>query len=254
MKKLDVSADEVDDPIEILEEGFKVRKKLLSGFGGNEKVDLKRLQEAVEPSHFAISLSGEPTMYPKLDEIIKILKNRSATKSIFLVSNAQLPEMFEKLKQNNALPDQLYVSIHSPNKELFQKIGRPLYSDGWERLQKSLKLLKDLDCRKVLRLTLLKGLNDMDELLPQFAKMIEESKTDFLEIKSYVHIGMSQQRLKKENMHSHAEILEFSQKLLKHLKNFKLENDCESSMISLLKNVNSKHKTYQFHSITRQNG
>ena len=46
--------------------GFCRKKKLLSGFGGFSKVSKAKLKEAEIPSHVAISLSGEPTIYKDL--------------------------------------------------------------------------------------------------------------------------------------------------------------------------------------------
>nr|AIF22033.1 tRNA-modifying enzyme [uncultured marine thaumarchaeote SAT1000_07_E02] len=53
------------------------------GHYGDPNQDKKKLDESLLPSHYAISLSGEPTMYPKLPKLIKHLKSLEATKSIF---------------------------------------------------------------------------------------------------------------------------------------------------------------------------
>ncbi len=60
MKYVEIKADEVDNSKEIVDNLLIKRKKLLSGFGGHPDADLKKLKEAQSPSHFAISLSGEP--------------------------------------------------------------------------------------------------------------------------------------------------------------------------------------------------
>jgi len=90
---------------------------------------------------------------------------------------------------------------------------------------------------------LMKGINDFDELLEEFAEMIENSNADFVEVKAYMFLGMSRERLKEENMPEHGHIRDFSKKLLKKLKNFTLENEDEISRIVLLKNKNSKYST-----------
>ena len=66
------------------------------GHYGDPNQDKKKLDESLLPNHYAISLSGEPTMYPKLPELIKYLKSLEATKSIFLVTNGQEPDMIQK--------------------------------------------------------------------------------------------------------------------------------------------------------------
>ena len=61
-------------PKEMVEELIKKRNKLLSGFGGNQKVKENTLKKAFEQKHWAISLSGEPTLYKQLPELISYLK------------------------------------------------------------------------------------------------------------------------------------------------------------------------------------
>ena len=58
--------------------------ELIDGFYGDSRNDKQRLDESLLPTHYAISLSGEPTMYPKLPELIKYLKSLKATKSILV--------------------------------------------------------------------------------------------------------------------------------------------------------------------------
>ena len=53
-----------DDPEEIIQDILKQRTKLLSGFGGNQKTKQTKLQDALNPDHWAISLAGEPCLYP----------------------------------------------------------------------------------------------------------------------------------------------------------------------------------------------
>ena len=84
---LQMPAHLVDEPDVIVNELMKERERLLSGYYGNKKNDAKRLDESLLPAHYAISLSGEPTMYPKLPQLIKYLKSLRATKSVFLVTN-----------------------------------------------------------------------------------------------------------------------------------------------------------------------
>jgi len=108
------------------------------GHYGDPNQDKKKLDESLLPNHYAISLSGEPTMYPKLPELIKYLKSLAATKSIFLVTNGQEPDMIQKLEDENALPTQLYLSTNAADYQSFLKINRPRYDDSWERWNRTL--------------------------------------------------------------------------------------------------------------------
>ena len=64
----------VDEPDIIVEQLMAERKKLINGFYGNPNNNKKKLDESLLPAHYAISLSGEPTMYPEAASANKILK------------------------------------------------------------------------------------------------------------------------------------------------------------------------------------
>ena len=103
--------ESIDDPAFIVEGTIEAQRKLLSGFGGNEKTSEEKFERAMEPQHVAISLDGEPTLYPKLAELIKEYKKKGF--STFVVSNGLLPDRIEKLFEEP--PTQLYISVDAPN-------------------------------------------------------------------------------------------------------------------------------------------
>ena len=170
------------------------RKKLINGFYGHEKNDRKKLDESLFPVHYAISLSGEPTMYPKLPQLIKYLRRLPATKSIFLVTNGQEPEMLQRLADQDSLPTQIYLSTNASNKKMFYLVNRPRHRDAWERWWKSLRFLSTANTRTVLRMTLIRQYNDATKFIDEFAEMMQQGNPHFIELKSYMHIGMSTQR------------------------------------------------------------
>lgn len=242
MKNIEIKENEVDEPEEIMENLFAMRKKLLSGFGGNDKVDWEKFKDAQQPSHYAISLSGEPTMYPKLDKMVEYLKSIPKTKSIFIVTNGQIPEFFEKLKMNpNSIPTQLYISLDAPNKQIFEKVNISLYKDGFERLKKSFKIFSRLDTRKVIRFTQIKGLNDLDEHMQGYKELLDIANPDLIEIKAYMHIGMSRGRHNEAQMPTFDEVMSFGKKLANHLGNFEFVDAAPNSRIILLRRVDSKY-------------
>jgi tRNA wybutosine-synthesizing protein 1 len=162
----------VDEPDIIIEQLMAERKKLINGFYGDPKNNKKKLDESLLPAHYAISLSGEPTMYPKLPQLIKYLRSLKATKSIFLVTNGQEPDMLKRLAVEDALPTQIYLSTNASNKKMFYQINRPRHRDAWERWWESLRLLATLNTRTVLRMTLIKGYNDSYDFVREFANMM----------------------------------------------------------------------------------
>ena len=228
--------EHVAEPKEIMEKLMEERKKLIMGHYGDSRSDKHRLDESLKPSHYAISLSGEPTMYPKLPELIKYLKSLQETKSIFLVTNGQEPEMIQRLKDENALPTQLYLSTNAGDYESFLRINKPKYDDSWQRWNKTLQMLKELNTRTVLRITLIRDYNDHNEMIPAFAKMLEESSPHFVEIKSYMHVGRSTNRLERENMLEMEEVKNFSKEIVNQSKNFSIMDESYVSRIVILQN------------------
>jgi len=241
MKKIRINENDLDEPALIIDGVVKERRKLLCGIGGAKDVDKEKFLESIKrfPSHWAISLSGEPTIYPKIGELIELLRKNKEVRSVFLVTNGQEPDVLKGLKAKK-LPTQLYLSISAPNEKLFKRLNRSVYLDGWERLQESIGTLRSLKCRTVIRLTLIRGVNDMSEHLPEYAAILERSKADFIEIKSYMYIGLSRNRLKEENMAPHSYVKQWAERLLSLLPSYRLENEDETSRIVLLKRKDSR--------------
>lgn len=225
-----------DKPEKIINEGIQQQQTILQGFKGSKKINMKKFFEAQEPKQFAISLTGEATLYPYLAELIKELRKRKITS--FLVTNGLLPEKLKELKKKNALPTQLYLSLVYPNEKIFRKITNNRGKNSWKKFNESLRIMKDFSksTRTVLRITLIKGLNMLEP--ENYAKLIKLAEPDFIEIKAYMHIGFSQKRLKKENMPTHEEVKEFSKKILKFIPKYKLVDEKENSRVVLLSNGN----------------
>ena len=228
----------VDDPKDIVEGCIKAHIELLQGFKGNPNTIVERLNEIGEPLHFAISLTGEPTMYPRLPEMIDYLKEKGITS--FLVTNGTISDMVEKLIDHQ--PTQLYISVYGSNKEMYQRTANPITKDAWKRLQKSLSMMNKFK-RNVIRLTLVKGFNFTD---PEgYAKLIEKYKPMFVEAKGFSHIGHSQERLEVKNMPYHHEILEFAKKIEEN-SSYKVIDSKEESKVALLVREDFKGRKMDF--------
>ena len=107
-------------------------------------------------------------MYPKLPELIKYIKTLKATKSIFLVTNGQEPDMLYRLQKENALPTQIYLSTNASNKNMFYKINGPRHKDAWDRWLQSLEFISNAKTRTVLRMTLIRNFNDDEKYYKEF--------------------------------------------------------------------------------------
>ena len=221
-------AGKADDPKSIIDSCIKENAKYLEGFGGNKKTNFDKYKERFFPEQFAISLTGEPCMYPKLPELVLELRKRGINS--FLVTNGTNPLMIKKLLLKKAQPTQLYITLPAPDEETYLKCCRPLIKNGWEKINRSLKLLNKFK-RNVIRLTLVKGFNMVHA--EKYALLIKKYKPRFVECKAYMHVGYSQKRLKKENMPLHSEIKEFAEKIAE-CSGYKIIDEKENSRVILL--------------------
>ena len=137
---------------------------------------------------------------------------------------------------------QLYLSIDAPNKEILKEIDNPLFSDYWERMLKSLDLLKTRNYRTCIRLTLIKGENITD--LDGYANLIKRGSPDLIELKSYMWVGASQKHYGVENMPTLEEIKEFTNKLLEKIPEYELISEHKHSCVVLLIKKSLKKKRW----------
>ncbi|MCX8158993.1 MAG: 4-demethylwyosine synthase TYW1 [Candidatus Pacearchaeota archaeon] len=216
-----------DSPEFIYKESINAFKKAIAGFKGNPKVKKEIFFEADSPNLFAISLSGEPTIYPRLPEFIDLIKSKN--KKVFLVTNGAHPDMIKKLINHE--PTFFYLTLPAPNKEIFQKECCPIIKDGWKKLNASLSLLKKFSCNTVIRLTLSKSSN---MLFPeQYAKIIEKSNPKFVEVKAYMAVGGARTKMPYSSMPSHDEIIAFAKEIEKN-SSYKIINEKQDSRVVLL--------------------
>jgi tRNA wybutosine-synthesizing protein 1 len=213
---------EWDEPSFIVEESIKAQRKLLSGFFGTEGVNPRKLKEAMNPNQVAISLIGEPSIYPRIDELIEEFNRRKMT--TFLVTNGTNPRVIEKCD-----PHQLYLSLTAYDKESHKALNQPK-GNLWKKITESLKLMAEKNTRTVLRITLMRNLNMKAE---KFASLIALASPTFVEAKAYMHLGHSRYRLERQVMPSHEEVKRFSEELEK-LTEYRIVDESAASRVVLL--------------------
>ena len=192
-----------DEPEKIVEGCIKAQTRILSGYKANPKTNMEKYNEAVNPKHVAISLAGEPTLYPRLGELVKVFHRKGFT--TFLVSNGTMPDALSRLDDE---PTQLYISVCAPDEKTFKETCHPQVDRAWDKLNETLSLLSSFTCPTVMRLTLVRQINMKKPEL--YGKLIGKSHPTYIEPKAYMHVGFSQLRLTYSNMPSHEEIKEFS--------------------------------------------
>jgi tRNA wybutosine-synthesizing protein 1 len=230
----------VNSPKEIIDGCIEAQKKLLIGFNIDKnskkkqlsRANMKKYLEAQEPTQFAISLSGEPMVYENIGGLIEELRKRGKTS--FLVTNGLYPEKLKELEKKKQLPTQLYISVNTPNEELYFKFHRSSKKDAWKLLNKSLEIMSGLKnkTRTVFRMNLVKNLNMIGP--EKYSEMIKNANPMFIEIKGFMSVGYARQRLGYERMPTHKEIVDFSKQILKFLPEYKFLDEKKESRVVLL--------------------
>ena len=217
---------EYDDPKTIIKEAIEAQNNLLCGFFGNDNANRKKLEETKKPTNAAISLAGEPTLYPEIDELIAEFNRQDFT--TFLVSNGLY---VDKLKNLETEPYQLYLSLDAPTKKIYDAVCRPRINNAWDNLNESLETLSSFNSRTCIRNTCVKGRNMVNPEL--YAQLIEKADPDFVEVKAYMCVGSSRERLTPDNMPTFNEVKEFAQKIGDECGR-KIVNESEVSRVVLL--------------------
>lgn len=176
---------EVDPPEYILENALQGHYSKIKQMRGVPGVVMDRFAKAFQVRHCALSLVGEPIMYPYINKFVELLHEKGI--SSFLVCNAQHPEALESIGKVT----QLYVSIDASTKQELKKVDRPLYKDFWERMLTCLDTLRTTQShqRTVFRLTLVKGFNMGD--LSSYADLVQRGQPSFIEVKGATFAGSS---------------------------------------------------------------
>ena len=211
---------EWDEPEFIFRESIKAQHRLISGFHGTEGVNRRKLKEAYNPDQVAISLIGEPTLYPEIDGLVDVYRKNGFT--TFLVTNGTNPQAVERVE-----PYQLYLSITAWSADSHRSLqGR----DQWDRVERTMRIMAEKNSRTVIRLTLMRNVNMEPE---KFVDIVNKVQPDFIEAKAYMHLGHSRLRLERIAMPSHEEIRTFSEKLAR-LSGYEIRDESEISRVVLL--------------------
>ncbi|XP_044311990.1 S-adenosyl-L-methionine-dependent tRNA 4-demethylwyosine synthase TYW1 isoform X1 [Varanus komodoensis] len=223
----------MDQPEMILQEALENHQNLIRQFRGVPGVRTDRLAEGLEASHCALSLVGEPIMYPQINQFLRLLHQRKI--SSFLVTNAQFPEEIRSLVPVT----QLYVSVDASTPDSLRRIDRPLFKDFWARFLGSLQALAEKRQRTVYRLTLVKAWN-VDELRA-YAALVSLGRPDFIEVKGVTYCGESSaSSLTMANVPWHEEVCRFVQELADLLPEYEIA--CEHKHSNCLLIAHKKFK------------
>uniref|UniRef100_A0AAX7UKS4 S-adenosyl-L-methionine-dependent tRNA 4-demethylwyosine synthase TYW1 n=1 Tax=Astatotilapia calliptera TaxID=8154 RepID=A0AAX7UKS4_ASTCA len=222
------------DPAEkILEDALEKHQNMIRQFRGVPGVKPDRYEEGLAVKHCALSLVGEPIMYPEINNFIRLLHHHQI--SSFLVTNAQFPQEIRSLVPVT----QLYVSVDASTQDSLKKIDRPLFKDFWPRFLDSLKALGEKKQRTVYRLTLVKSWNV--EEMQAYSELIALGQPDFIEVKGVTYCGESSaSSLTMANVPWHQEVVTFVQQLADMLPEYEIACEHEHSNCLLIAHTKFK--------------
>jgi tRNA wybutosine-synthesizing protein 1 len=144
------------------------------------------------------------------------------------VSNGTRPEVLRECD-----PTQLYVSVDAPERATFDDVVGATEDDAWEKLVDTMDVLYEkAETRTVLRTTLVGGENMANP--DWYAGFFERADPDFVELKAYMHVGDSRDRLDREAMPDHDDVLAFARAVQAHLPEHTVLKDQPQSRVALL--------------------
>jgi tRNA wybutosine-synthesizing protein 1 len=225
--QVQVSETDVIPVNELMDAVLMANLRSLGGYNpeAGASVPEKKYKEARDPKHVAISLAGEPTLHPLISELIDEVHHRGM--SSFLVTNGTRPDVLSTM----SLPTQLYITLAAVDESSYKSLCRPGVKDGWNKILKSQELLQSLNTRTVNRLTMVANRNMHDAR--GYSKLVDLGEPDFVEVKGYMFLGSSRNRLGQNNAPSHREIRAFSENLAALTGYYVLDEQVESRVVLL---------------------
>lgn len=231
----------VDDPIEILDGIVAKRKEMLMGFKGGDKTDLDKFEEALEPKLYTMSLSGEPTLYPRLGEMFAEIRRRGAAS--FLVTNGLNSEVIKNFSEEE-LPTQITVSTNAPNEKLFLQWHRSTKKNAWNEFLKTLDVIRNLKgrVRRVIRLTIVKKgggkfgemMNMSEENVSEYCDLIRKAEPDFIHVDGFKSVGYARDRMGYDKQPWFEEVKEYAERLAKNLDDYSIKGEDNRSAVVML--------------------
>ncbi|KAF3847345.1 hypothetical protein F7725_020373 [Dissostichus mawsoni] len=220
------------DPAEkILEDALEKHQTMIRQFRGVPGVKPERYEEGLAVKHCALSLVGEPIMYPEINTFIRLLHTHHI--SSFLVTNAQFPEEIRSLVPVT----QLYVSVDASTKDSLKRIDRPLFKDFWPRFLDSLRALGE-KTEDGVQADAVKAWN-VEEM--QAYSELSLGQPDFIEVKGVTYCGDSPaSTLTMANVPWHQEVVTFVQELADMLPQYEIACEHEHSNCLLIAHTKFK--------------
>lgn len=142
------------------------------------------LAQNIELDHITFSGAGEPTLHSEIGIVIRHIKQHYPQYRICVLTNGML--LNDKQLQQELLPaDLLIPSLDASNEEEFRKINRPSAEIDFQTFLSGMEEFTHLFGGKVfLELFIVPGVNDSDESVSAFARIIKKLRVDKVQLNS----------------------------------------------------------------------
>jgi wyosine [tRNA(Phe)-imidazoG37] synthetase (radical SAM superfamily) len=140
---------------------------------------------ATKPDYITLSGSGEPTLYPRLGELIERI-HEVTTVPVAVITNGSL--LFDRDVREGLIHAELVIpSLDAGDEEMYRRVNRPHDELSFQRLVEGLTLLKkEYRGQYWLEVLLLAGLTDSEEEAAKIAAIARQIGPDRIQLNTCV--------------------------------------------------------------------
>lgn len=164
-----------------------------------EYVDINEVLEEIDqvlseipiPDYITFSGAGEPTLNSGIGRVINHLKKFHSRSKVCLLTNGLLLKD-KVLQQELAGLDMIIPSLDASNEEEYLKINRPVRGETLEKLVDGIAEFHRIHpgIHMALEMFIAPGINDSDESLARFEKLVEKIHPDAIQLNTLDRPGV----------------------------------------------------------------
>ena len=134
------------------------------------------------PDVITITANGEPTLYTKLDTLIKQLNKIKGKSKTLILSNGSTIYR-EDIKEALKKLDMVKISLDAVSESIFRKIDRPLKSISIKKIIDGIKNFRKIyNGELIIEILVVKDINDTDTEMKKIASVLKKIKPDRVDI------------------------------------------------------------------------
>jgi tRNA wybutosine-synthesizing protein 1 len=215
---------------ELVKMTIQQQRQLIAGFAGNALSDKKKAYESREPLNVAMSLTGEAWMYPYIDELIKLFQERGLSTTLVTAGGIN-----NKILTLSNMPSMLYLSAIGYDQTSYEELNRPICGN-WEKHIEFCQEFGHLKTNRVLRLTIMRNINDHKRACDGFAEIVKYTKPHYIEVRSLAPVARAA-KLGRDKVLKLYEILNFCESLSQLTSYYVYQKNENSNVVLLIAKI-----------------